>query len=127
MKDDVAFVEEVGTATGDTRREVWFNTNVRQEDEESEADCRARARAYATMELGKRIRRKSFSVAIDSSDLGVAYNLGDIVSCVSVRFGVSFNARITGVKYKMDSNSTSTEIVLGDPILTALGEMKLNG
>ena len=127
LKDDVEFIENVGTATGDTRREVWFNTNVRQEDEESEADCRARARAYATMELGKRIRRKSFSVAIDSSDLGVAYNLGDIVSCVSVRFGVSFNARITGVKYKMDSNSTSTEIVLGDPILTALGEMKLNG
>ena len=127
LKDDVEFVEEVGTATGDTRREVWFNTNVRQEKEESEADCRARARAYATMELGKRIRRKSFSVSIDSADLGVAYNLGDIVSCVSVRFGVSFNARITGVKYKMDANSTSTEIVLGDPILTALGEMKLNG
>lgn len=127
LKDDVAFVEEVGTATGDTRREVWFNTNVRQEEGESDADCRARARAYATMELGKRIRRKSFSVSIDSADLGVAYNIGDIVSCVSVRFGVSFNARITGVKYKMDSNSTSTEIVLGDPILTALGEMKLNG
>lgn len=127
LKDGVAFVEEVGTATGDTRREVWFNTNVRQEDEESETGCKARAKAYATMELGKRIRRKSFSVAIDSADLGVAYNLGDIVSCVSVRFGVSFNARITGVKYKMDANSTSTEIVLGDPILTALGEMKLNG
>lgn len=127
LKDGVEFVEEVGTATGDTRREVWLNTNVRQEGEESEADCRARARAYATMELGKRIRRKSFSVSIDSADLGVAYNLGDIVSCVSVRFGVSFNARITGVKYKMDANSTSTEIVLGDPILTALGEMKLNG
>lgn len=127
LKDGVEFVEEVGTATGDTRREVWLNTNVRQEGEESEADCRARARAYATMELGKRIRRKSFSVSIDSADLGVAYNLGDIVSCVSVRFGVSFNARITGVKYKMDANSTSTEIVLGDPILTALGELKLNG
>ena len=75
------------------------------------------------MELGKRIRRKSFSVAIDSADLGVAYNLGDIVSSYS--HGI--NARITGVKYKMDANSTSTEIVLGDPILTALGEMKLNG
>lgn len=127
LKNDVAFVEEVGTATGDTRREVWFDTNVRQEDEESADDCKARARAYATMELGKRIRRKSFSVAIDSADLGVAYNLGDIVSCVSVRFGVSFNARITGAKYKMDANSTSTEIILGDPILTALGELKLNG
>lgn len=127
LKDDVEFVEEVGTATGDTRREVWFDTNVRQEDEESADDCKARARAYATMELGKRIRRKSFSVAIDSADLGVAYNLGDIVSCVSVRFGVSFNARITGVKYSMDANGTRTEIILGDPILTALGELKLNG
>ena len=127
LKDDVAFVETVGTATGDTLREVWLNTNVIQEDEESAENCKARVRAYATMELGKRIRRKSFSVAIDSADLGVAYNLGDIVSCVSVRFGVSFNARITGVKYKMDENSTSTEIILGDPILTALGELKLNG
>ena len=127
LKDDVAFVETVGTATGDTLREVWFDTNVIQEDEESAEDCKARVRAYATMELGKRIRRKSFSVAIDSADLGVAYNLGDIVSCVSIRFGVSFNARITGVKYKMDENSTSTEIILGDPILTALGELKLNG
>ena len=106
---------------------ISLEEQIIEEDEENEADCRARARAYATMELGKRIRRKSFSVAIDSADLGVAYNIGDVVSCVSVRFGVSFNARITGVKYKMDSNSTSTEIVLGDPILTALGEMKLNG
>lgn len=126
LKDDVAFVEEVGTAAGDTRREVWLDTSIRQENEESADDCRARARAYATVELAKRIRRKSFSVAIDSADLGAAYNLGDIVSCVSARFGVSFNARITGIKYTMDSNSTSTEIVLGDPILTALGEMKLN-
>ena len=66
LKNDVAFVEEVGTATGDTRREVWFDTNVRQEDEESETDCKARARAYATMELGKRIRRKSFSVVLQT-------------------------------------------------------------
>lgn len=127
LKNDIAFVEEVGTTSGDERREVWLETGVSQEDDETEADCHARARAYATMELGKRIRRKSFSVAIDSADLGTAYNLGDIVSCVSNRFGVSFNARITGVKYKMDANSTSTEIILGDPILTALGELKLNG
>lgn len=127
LNDDVEFVEEVGTATGGTRREVWIDTNIRQEDEESADECKARARAYAAVELSKRIRRRSFSVAIDSADLGTAYDLGDIVSCVSVRFGVSFNARITGIKYKMDSNSTSTEIVLGDPILTALGELKLNG
>lgn len=127
LSDETEFAEEVGTATGDTRREVWLDSSINQEDGETEAECKARAVAYATMELGKRIRRQSFSVSIDSEEFGVAYNLGDIVSCVSVRFGVSFNARITGVKYRMDSNSTTTEIILGDPILTALGELKLNG
>lgn len=127
LRDGTEFVETVGTAEGDARREIWFNTSVHQEQDESEADCRARAKAYATMELGKRIRRQSFSVAIDASELGKLYNLGDIVSCVSIRFGVSFNARITGIKYSLDNRKTKTEVILGDPILTALGEMKLNG
>lgn len=127
LQGDEEFVEEVGTATGDERREIWLGTAVYQQTDESVEDCKSRARAYAQMELGKRIRRKSFSVSIDPEDLGRYYNLGDIVACVSVRFGVSFNARITGIKYTLDNNKTRTEIILGDPILTALGELKLNG
>lgn len=126
LRDDTEFVETVGTAAGDDRREVWFDTGVFQENDESEEDCRARARAYATMELGKRIRRQSFSVSIDPKELGVTYNLGDIVSCVSNRFSVSFNARIKGIKYTLDNRQSKTEIILGDPILTALGAMKIN-
>lgn len=127
LKDGTEFVETVGTATGDDRREIWFNTSVYQEQDESVEDCKARAIAYATMELGKRIRRQSFSVTIDASELGTLYNIGDVVSCVSIRFGVSFSARIKGIKYTLDNRKTKTEIILGDPILTALGEMKLNG
>lgn len=126
LRDESEFVETVGTAEGDERREVWFDTGVYQEQDETEADCRARARAYATMELGKRIRRQSFSVSIDPAELGVMYNLGDIVSCVSNRFSVSFNARIKGIKYTLDNRQSKTEIILGDPILTALGAMKIN-
>lgn len=121
------FVEIVGDATGDNRREIWLKTAVRQEQDETEDECKERARAYGQMELGKRIRRKSFSVSIDPEDLGKYYDLGDIVSCVSSRFGVSFSARITGIKYTLDNNKTRTEVLLGDPILTALGAMKLNG
>lgn len=127
LNDGTEFTEVVGTATGDERREVWFDTAVRQESDEAAFDCKSRAIAYAQMELGKRIRRKSFSVSIDPEDLGTYYNLGDVVACVSVRFGVSFNARITGIKYTLDNNKTRTDIILGDPILTALGELKLNG
>lgn len=127
LSDDTEFVETVGTATGEERREVWLKTTVRQEQEETAEACKERARAQAVNGLGQRIRRQSFSVTIDSTELGTVYNIGDIVSCVSVRFGVSFNARITGAKYRMDNKSTTTEIILGDPILTALGELKLNG
>ncbi|MDD7260224.1 MAG: hypothetical protein SPI68_09310 [Candidatus Faecousia sp.] len=127
LKDDAEFVEIIGDAVGDNRREIWFDTAVTQEQDETEADCKARARAYGSMELGKRIRRQSFGVVIDPEDLGKFYDLGDVVTCVSVRFGVSFNARITGLRYTLDSSKTKTEIILGDPILTALGVMKLNG
>lgn len=127
LDNDEEFVVTVGTAEGDNRREVWLETDVFQEIGEAESECKERAVSYGTMELGKRIRRQSFSVTIDKEELGVLYNLGDVVSCVSVRFGVSFNARITGIKYSLDNQSTKTEIILGDPILTALGEMKLNG
>lgn len=126
LKDDTEFTEIIGTASGDDRREIWFDTAVYQESDESVAACKTRARAYGQMELGKRLRRQSFAVTIDPDDLGVYYNIGDVVSCVSVRFGVSFNARITGIKFKLDNRATSTEIILGDPMLTALGEMRLN-
>lgn len=125
LSDNTEPVATVGSAAGDNRFEKWFDTSVSQEQNESAADCKKRAVAYATMELGKYINRQSFNVTIDASELGTLYNIGDLVSCVSVRFGVSFNARITGVKYKMDATGEKTEVILGDPTLTALGALKL--
>ena len=127
LSDESEPVAIVGSAEGNDRFEKWFETSVSQEQGESALDCKKRAIAYATMELGKLINRKSFTVTIDASELGTLYNIGDVVSCVSIRFGVSFHARITGVKYKMDITGEKTEIILGDPILTALGALKLNG
>ena len=120
-------VAEVGSATGADRYEKWFTSSVSQEEGETTTACRKRAVSFATMELGNYINRQSFNVTVDASELGTRYSIGDIVQCVSVRFGVSFKARITGAKYKMDATGEKTEIILGDPILTALGEMKLNG
>jgi hypothetical protein len=127
LSDESEPVAIVGSAEGNDRFEKWFDTSVSQEQGETVMACRNRAIAYATMELGKLINRKSFTVTIDASELGTLYNIGDVVSCVSIRFGVSFHARITGVKYKMDITGEKTEIILGDPILTALGALKLNG
>lgn len=125
--DETAEVLEVGAAAGDDRREYWMQTTITQALEEEPEETRERARQEGLVELAKRIRRQSFTVTIDGDELGRAYNLGDIVSCVSLRFNASFHARITGVKFAMDINGATTSVILGDPILTALGEMKLNG
>ena len=120
-------LEIVGDATGDDRHEQWFEINLTREDGETESQFRSRMRTHGAMELGKVMRRQSFSVVVDPAELGVLYNIGDLVSCVSQRFGVKFNARITGVKYKKDASGETTEIVLGEPKLTAIGEVRLNG
>ena len=125
--DKVKLMEIIGTATGDDRHEKWFELSLTKGEEETEAAFRTRMRNHGAMELGKLIRRQTFSITVDSAELGTAYNIGDIVACVSKRFGVRFNARISGVKYKKDSKSEATEIILGEPILTTIGEVKLSG
>ena len=124
---EAELMEVVGNATGADRHEQWFEVSLSKEENETEAQFRTRMRTHGAMELGKLIKRKSFSVVIDPAELGVLYNIGDLVSCVSQRFGVKFNARISGMKYKKDANGETTEVILGEPKLTAIGEVKLSG
>lgn len=125
--DEKEVYEVVGTATGDDRHEMWFETSLPLEKNETEAHYRERLRNHGAMELGKKIRAMSFNVTIDPTELGESYNIGDIVVCVSKRFGVRFNARIAGVKFTKDSRGEKTEIVLSEPNLIKLGEVILSG
>lgn len=125
--NETKIVEVIGTATGDDRHEMWVEVNLTQEEGETEAQFRARMQTHGAIELGKQIRKLTFTVVIDPSEIGVLYNVGDLVACVSKRFGVRFSARVSGVKYKKDSKSETTEIVLGEPVLTTIGEVNLSG
>lgn len=127
LSDDTEPVTVVGTSTGDDRYERWFDASFAQEPEETAADVNRKAVSFGNVELGKYKKRSSFDVTIAPEELGTRYDIGDIVTCVSNRFDVSFKARITGVKYKLDRTGEKTEIVLGDPILNALEEAALNG
>lgn len=125
--NETQIVEVVGTATGDNRHEMWLEVSLTPEEGETEAHFRARMQNHGAMELGKQIRGLSFTVTIDPAELGAMYNIGDLVACVSKRFGVRFNARITGAKFKKDSKGETTEIILGEPILTKIGEVIVSG
>lgn len=124
-------IEIVGTATGADRHEMWVDVSFSKGTDETEEEFIAalpeRMRAHGAMELGKRNKKLSFSVTVDPSELGVAYNIGDLVVCVSKRFGVRFNARINGVKYKKDSRADITEIILSEPVSITIEEENLSG
>lgn len=119
-------IEIAGTAVAGERFEMWHDaTNKKQSDDESEADYRTRLSSAGLEELAKRIRRTSFSVRVDDGRFGVAYGLGDVVACVSKRFGMKFNAVVKGVKRTLTNAGETVNVILGDSILDVIGEMKL--
>lgn len=129
LKDsaETEIIEEVGTATGDDRFEKWLDRTYKQDSGETEAQFRERLKQAGLEEMASLVSRHTFSVSIDTKEYGTTYKLGDIVSCVSQRFGVELKSRITSVKYTLDTNGEKINLILGEPILTALGEVKLIG
>jgi hypothetical protein len=129
LKDDAEteIVVEVGTASGDERFEKWLDRSFRQDDEETESQFRKRLKQIGLEEIARLVSRHTFSVSIDTKEYGTTYKLGDVVSCVSQRFGVELKSRITSVKYTLDISGEKINLILGEPILTALGEVKLIG
>ena len=125
FSDDTTEVVTVGTAEGNDRHEIWSTRTIRQTRDEEKEDTRRRAKSEAALALARNIRRRNFSVTVDPEELGVKYNVGDVVACVSIRFGVQFTARVTGVKYTMDITGEKTEVILGTPNLTAIGGLTL--
>ena len=120
-KDGTSFVVKAGTASDNERRELWASfSGDSQQDEESNADFESRVKQYAALQLGSHLNRNGFSIDADGDELGTAYNVGDLVWCVSLRLGVKYKARITAAKYSQDANGSSVKLVIGDPILTVL-------
>ncbi len=129
LKDDeeTEIVVEVGTASGEERFEKWLDRSFRQDKEETESQFRERLKQNGLEEIARLVSRHTFSVSIDTKEYGTTYKLGDVVSCVSQRFGVELKSRITSVKYTLDISGEKINLILGEPILTALGEVKLIG
>lgn len=120
-KDGTKFVVQAGTASDAERRELWASfSGDSQQDEESNADFERRVKQYAALQLGSHLNRNGFSIDADGDELGTAYNVGDLVWCVSLRLGVKYKARIAAAKYSQDANGSSVKLVIGDPILTVL-------
>lgn len=125
LTDGSTIVQTVGTATGADRYEYWHDSRLKQESDELLSAFQARLEAAGAAEIAKRVRSLGFSVRVDPGEYGVKYRMGDRVRCVSKRFGVQFTALIQGVKRTIQAQSETVSIVLGEPEITVIGEMKL--
>lgn len=120
-KDQTDFVVQAGTADGEARRELWAQfSGDAQGENESNASFETRVRNYAALQLGSHLDRIGFETDIDGDELGTAYNVGDLVWCVSLRLGLKYKARITGATFAQDANSQRVKITIGEPTLTVL-------
>lgn len=125
LNDGTSVVRTVGTATGADRFEYWLDSRLKQGSEETIEDFNARLDSVGIAEIAKRVRDIGFSVRVDPGEYGKTYTMGDKVVCVSKRFGVAFIAKINGVKRTQQAQSETVNIVLGEPQLTLIGEIKL--
>jgi hypothetical protein len=126
LTDGTTIVRTVGTATGADRYEYWHDSRLKQEREESLEDFRTRMDASGVAEAAKRVRSLGFSVRVDPGEYGAKYTMGTRVRCISNRFGVQFTAIINGVKRTIQAQSETVSIVLGEPEITVIGEIKLS-
>lgn len=123
--DESVITVIVGDAEDDDRFEFWLDSEFTQEDEESDEDFEKRLKTEGKKALAERASVMNFTIDIDASEYGTVYSLGDKVSCVSKRFGVKFDSRITGIKFTQDPNIKSTSLILGNPTIDIIKEMKL--
>lgn len=124
--EGVARVDIVGTTWSEDARELWVESSVSVtvEKDEDYQTTKNKAIAEAMDKLNEKNRRKSFTVTVPAEEFGRSYYLGDIVSCVSLKYGVVFKARVTGYKYKLDARKSKFEVVLGEPEMSVLEVLK---
>lgn len=127
-------VIEVGNAAGWDRNELFVDARDLQKestDDEgntttiSDAEYEANLISRGTEKLNEHIRAQSFTGDVDTQEFGVKYNLGDIVSCKSSRYGIRLDARITQYEEVIENNITTITPTFGDPEITFLKEVKL--
>ena len=123
----------VGTATGRNRfelpidaRDLQWQDDPSAENYQTQAQYLNTLRARGIAKLNEHNQLVSFKSEITAlKDFGVKYDLGDIVTCSSQRYQMQLTTRITGFEHRIEKNVSKIYLILGEPTITAIGEMRL--
>lgn len=107
--------EDVDLTNGDTRRELIVDADdLQQDDLEPMEAYRKRLQARGIEKLLETGKIWKCKFAPSSSDFGLKFNLGDIVTVVCQDFGLKFEARVVSFSQKDQNNKTTTSVEVGD-------------
>jgi hypothetical protein len=116
--------EIVGDAVGLERFEVPIDARDLQKEEMTDAQYRT-----LLIDRGKEKLENdyahvfNFKTIIDPRDIGIRYNIGDIVTCKSHKYNITLHARITEVSQVVENNKLTTTIYFGQQEFNILKEI----
>lgn len=112
--------------TGPNRFELWLDRRDLQRGNMTVTKYRQLLYSKGLEELNNRLNVLSFScdpITEGSHEFRKDYDLGDLVTCESKRYGIRFNARVEQVTEITQRNGTILKIQLGKPVLARTREV----
>jgi hypothetical protein len=128
-RNDNRRIVTVGDIDGNgvERHELYLKANFAPERGESinSPAYIERMETFGQDELNKRLNIQTFIAEVDPKEWQVKYNLGDLVTCKSKRYGLRFDARIMHFKEVTENNRTRVTLTLGEPEYSIINEFQL--
>lgn len=113
--------DTVGTATGLNRFELFVDArDIAQEEDMTMEDYKKLLRARGVAKLTEHVRQLSFTGEpitgpTASNIFDSTYFLGDKITCISRKYGIQIDARITKSVEIEERNSTKLKLTIGEP------------
>ena len=105
---------------GDKRYELYVDAD----DISYEKDAGSNLEAYKKLlvqrgneKLREQLPNITITSQLETSEFFEHWNIGDKVTCKSNKYGIQYDVRITGLKYTIDKNNYTVEVLFGAPLI----------
>lgn len=113
---DTGLVQRAAVTATQAATNWWENdTQVVVKQAETKAAFKKRLEDAARGKLAEYTMTRNYNAKIDPADFGTLYNLGDVITCKSTRYGLLFDARVSAFTEAEDFGKRSLSVVLGTP------------
>ena len=122
------YVSPEAVEAGEAQWRELLVTGDDQKEEETTADWQARQKQTGIKALQEHKNALCFECELSAEEFGNRCELGDKVTCKSLRYGLRFDARVTEYQYENRQGVETVRVVIGDkPLNYVKGEIVKHG